>query len=72
MITSSGPTEEEVEVVLIQLENPEDNKSQYVVRYQYYHPRIEKRKVDKVIKGKSNSTNCLKLGQGKKKYCRSN
>ena len=30
------------------------------------------RKVDKVIKGKSNSTNCLKLGQGKKKYCRCN
>ena len=70
MVTSSGPSGEEVEIVLLQLEHPEDNNGPYVVRYQYYYPRNERKMVDKVIKNKSNSTNCLKLGQGKKKYCR--
>ena len=70
MISSSGPTSEDVEVVLLQLgEGMGSSRGQHVVRYQYYYPR-EGGAGSMVIRDKSNITHCVKQRQGKKKYCR--
>ena len=70
MISSSGPTSEDVEVVLLQLsQGMSSSPGQHVIRYQYYYPR-ESSTASMVIMDKSNITNCLKLRQGKHKYCR--
>ena len=69
MISSSGPTSEDVEVVLLQLGQERSSSGQDVVRYQYYFPR-ESSTASMVIKNKSNITNCLQIRQGKQKYCK--
>ena len=70
MISSSGPTREEVEVVLLQLGDDNSNRGgQHVIRYQYYYPR-ETSNTSMVIKSKSNITSCLHRRQGRQKFCR--
>ena len=70
MISSSGPTSEDVEVVLLQLGvGVGSSRGQHVVRYQYFYPK-EVGAESMVIMDKSNITNCVKLRHGKKKYCR--
>ena len=73
MISSAGPTQEDLEVVLFR--GGRGDTGEHVVRYSYYSPlefSNSRKHMEEAKKGESNVKNasCTKAGQGRRSYCR--